>query len=80
MQREYVRLKALSAAMAEEERYAFEAAEREKLRKARQAEQRRTLIAKAEMDRELEKVRLAGRTARPPSDEGGDGGGSPGKA
>ena len=70
-QREYARLKVLSSAMAAEERNAFEAAEREKIRCARQAEQRRTLIAKSEMERELERLRLEGRKKQLPKDEDG---------
>ncbi len=60
----------IAAAMAEEEKNAFEAAEREKIRVARQAEQRRTLIAKAEMEREIERIRLLGRKKKSAEDEG----------
>jgi hypothetical protein len=60
----------IAAALAEEEKNAFEAAEREKLRVARQAEQRRTLIAKAEMEREIERIRLLGRKKKLVEDDG----------
>ncbi len=59
MQQEYARLRELARVMAEEERVAFEAKEREGLRQARQAEQRRQLIQKSEMERMLESMRKA---------------------
>ena len=45
--------------LAEEEKLEFEATKREELRTARQAEQRRQLIQKAEMERQLDALRKA---------------------
>ncbi len=59
MQQEYARLKELARVQAEEEALIFEERERESLRTAKQAEQRRQLIQKAEIERQLEAVRKA---------------------
>ena len=59
LQQEYARLRELARVLAEEEKVEFEARERESLRNARQAEQRRQLIQKATVERTLDALRKA---------------------